>query len=130
MNTKKLISSISLIFLLSLILNLVIVQADSNENKQNVGKVPPVPSGPNSDINSSKKDGGEGIPPHDTQSVLQELKNFTNNLEKKALTNRSIIITTAIINTIFLMLLSGLIGYNTKKEFNKNAMMNAKVGKR
>ncbi|CAG9483214.1 sexual stage antigen s16, putative [Plasmodium vivax] len=129
MNAKNLMASFSLILLLCVLLNLAIVQVNANENnKIKGGKVPPpsVPTGNNSDNNVPKKDGGENNPPPDAENALQELKNFTKNLEKKTTTNRNIIISTTVINMVLLVLLSGLIGYNTKKGFKKGQMGSVK----
>ncbi|GAB64727.1 sexual stage antigen s16 [Plasmodium cynomolgi strain B] len=127
MKTKSFLKSFSLILLVCVLLNRVIVQVNANDNnKTKGGKVPPsVPSGNNSDINSPKKD-GENNPPLDDESTLHELKKFTQNLEKKTSTNRNIIISTAVINMVVLALLSGLIGYNTKKGFKKGEKGTAK----
>ncbi|CAA9986471.1 sexual stage-specific protein precursor, putative [Plasmodium knowlesi strain H] len=122
MNARNLMTSFSLIFLLCFFLNFVTVQVNANENNQTKeGNViaPPVPSGNNSDTNVPKKNGAENNPPIEVESALQELKNYAHNIEKKTASNRNIIVSATVINMVLLALISGLMGYATKKEFKK-----------
>ncbi|KJP88364.1 hypothetical protein AK88_01980 [Plasmodium fragile] len=129
MNAKKFMTSFSLILVLCVLLNVVLVQVNANENnKTKGGKVTPasVPSGNNADINLPKKDAAQNnTPPAVAESALLELKNVAQNLEKKTATNRKIIISAALINMVVLTLLSGIIGYKTKKALKESEVETA-----
>ncbi|SBT31689.1 sexual stage antigen s16 [Plasmodium ovale wallikeri] len=116
MNFRIFLSSLSFVFLLCTLFDSIVVIADPNDkSKKGSGKPNNTGSDNTNDTNSNMKDSSDKISHMDAHKALYEIRNVSNILEKKTSTNRNIIISTAVINMVILLFLSGLIGYNTRK---------------
>ncbi|CRG98550.1 sexual stage-specific protein precursor, putative [Plasmodium relictum] len=113
MNFGKFVSSLSLVLILYSIVELAFANADEKAKKF-PGKHVSTSSVNHPQGNASMKDSIDRMS-SDSQHALEEIKVISNLLDKKTSINRNLIIGTAATNIALLLLLSGLMGYNTKR---------------
>ncbi|CRG98134.1 sexual stage-specific protein precursor, putative [Plasmodium gallinaceum] len=128
MNFRKLISSLSLVLILYSIVELAFANADE-KTKKSPGKGNPVSTTSSNQSDTSLKDAIDRIPA-EAQQALEEIKVISNMLDKKTSVNRNLIIGTAVTNIALLLMLSGLMGYNTRKMAVDDGEGKDKAGKK